>query len=129
MDYSNEIHLCAAPSPDVEIYLTDGRILSGPRNTPVGEFLKKLPEWDNPPIVGAIVNGDLRELTYPIEIDVRVRPITMTDADGARIYRRSITFLLEAAFEDLFPNCDLAIDHSVSFGGFLLSGLRAITTG
>ncbi len=84
----------------------------------MGEFLKKLPEWENPPIVGAIVNGDLRELTYPIEMDMRVRPVTMSDADGARIYRRSITFLLEAAFEELFPHADLIIDHSVSSGGY-----------
>jgi uridine kinase len=118
MDNSTEIKICDAPRPLVEINLPDGRVISGPRNTPVGEFLKKLPEWDNPPIVGAVVNGDLRELTFPIEIEMRVRPVTMSDADGARIYRRSITFLLEAAFEELFPNADLVIDHSVSSGGF-----------
>ena len=118
MELINNIEICSSPSPKVEIYLSDGRILSGPRNAPVGAFLKKLPEWDNPPIIGAIVNGDLRELTFPICLDVKVRPVTMADADGARIYRRSITFLLEAAFEDLFPNADLTIDHSVSSGGF-----------
>jgi uridine kinase len=42
----------------------------------------------------------------------------MADADGARIYRRSIVFLLETAFEDLYPNAELTVDHSVSSGGF-----------
>jgi uridine kinase len=65
-----------------------------------------------------VVNNELRELTYPIVIDSRVRPVTMADADGARIYRRSLTFLLESAFEDLFPEADLAVDHSVSSGGY-----------
>lgn len=102
----------------VEIHLPDGRILTGPRQTPVGEILRVLPEFDDPPIMGAVVNGELRELTYPISMDARVRPVTMADADGARIYRRSITFLLEAAFEDLFPEASLTIDHSVSSGGF-----------
>lgn len=102
----------------VEIYLPDGRVLSGPRFTPVGAFLDALPEKDNPRIVGAVVNGELRELTYPIEIESKVRPVTMSDSDGARIYRRSITFLLEVAFEDLFPNAALNIDHSVASGGF-----------
>ena len=115
---TSEIKICETPRPSIEIHLPDGRVICGPRNTPVGEFLKKLPEWDNPPIVGAVVNGDLRELTFPIEMDMRVRPVTMSDADGARIYRRSITFLLEAAFEELFPDADLTIDHSVSSGGF-----------
>src|SRR5690606_16475639 len=106
------------PRETVEIHLPDGRVFSGPRHTPVGEFLKALPEWDNPPIVGAVVNGELRELTYPISMDSRVRPVTMADADGARIYRRSITFLLEAAFSELFPDAGLTIDHSVSSGGY-----------
>ena len=76
------------PRLTVEIHLPDGRVFSGPRNTPVGEFLRILPEWENPPIVGAIVNGELRELSYAVDVDARVRPVTMSDADGARIYRR-----------------------------------------
>jgi len=65
-----------------------------------------------------VVNGELRELTYPIEMDARVRVVKMSDTDGSRIYRRSITFLLEAAFEDLYPDADISVDHSMSSGGF-----------
>lgn len=109
-------------SPNVEIHLPDGQVLCGPRKTPVGIFLKALPEVDHrDPIVGAVVNGELRELTYPIVIESRVLPVKMSDADGSRIYRRSITFLLEAAFEDLFPTADIGIVHSLSSGGFYCS--------
>jgi len=104
--------------PTVEIFLPDGRVFSGPRHTPIGEFLRCLPEWERPPIVGAIVNGELRELTYPIAVDAHVSPVTMADADGARIYRRSLIFLLEAAYVDLYPGSSLTIDHSISSGGF-----------
>jgi len=45
----------------------------------------------------------------------------MSDPDGSGIYRRSITFLLEAAFEDIFPAADISIDHSLSSGGFYCS--------
>ncbi len=103
---------------EVEVHLPDGRVLQGKRNTLVGEFLKALPEWDNPLIVGAIVNHELRELTYPITMESKVTPLTMTSADGARIYRRSLTFLLEAAFEELFPEAILTVDHSVTSGGY-----------
>ncbi len=85
---------------------------------PVEKFLQALPEWGDPPIVGAVVNGELRELTYPMVMDARVRPVTTVDADGARIYRRSLVFLLEAAFEDLFPDAGLTVDHSVTSGGY-----------
>ena len=109
-------------SPNVEIHLTDGRVLCGPRKTPIGVFLMALPEADHrDPIVGAVVNGELRELTFPINIEAQVQPIKMSNADGSRIYRRSITFLLEAAFEDLFPTADIGIVHSLSSGGFYCS--------
>jgi uridine kinase len=45
----------------------------------------------------------------------------MSDPDGSGIYRRSVTFLLEAAFEDIFPDADISIDHSLSSGGFYCS--------
>jgi uridine kinase len=125
---SDQIHP-VTPRLTVEIHLPDGRVFSGPRNTPVGEFLRTLPEWENPPIVGAIVNGELRELTYPIDVDARVRPVTMSEADGARIYRRSLIFLLEAAYMDLYPSSSLAIDHSISSGGFFCEVVGRQTLG
>src|SRR6266542_894726 len=105
-----------SPRSSVEIQLPDGRVLSGPRGAPVGMFLETL-EYDAQ-LIAAVVNGDLRELTYPINIESRVMPVTMSDPDGARIYRRSLTFLLEMAFNDLFPDAVLFVDHSVASGGY-----------
>ncbi len=81
------------------------------------------------PVVAAIVNRHLRELTYPITYESTVKPVDMSEPDGARIYRRSLTFLLEMAFCDLYPNGKLTIDHSVSFGGYYcqVSGRRALS--
>jgi uridine kinase len=112
------------PQPSVEVYMTDGRVIRGDRGSEIVQFLRVLPEWDNPPIVGAIINGELKELTYPISIDSRVRLVTMSDTDGARIYRRSLTFLLEAAFEELYRDFTLTIDHSVSSGGFFCQVIK-----
>ena len=114
---------------DVEIHLPDGRVYLGPRGTAVGVFLKAIPDLNEIPIMGAIVNGELRELTYPIEMDSRVQSLSMSDADGARIYRRSLIFLLEAAFEDLYPDALLAVDHSVASGGFFcqVAGRQQLT--
>lgn len=103
--------------PKIEVHLPDGRVLRGPRGASAGDFLQ-LVESDLPaPVVGVIVNGELHELTFPIVMESRLEAVTMADADGARIYRRSLTFLLEAAFSNLFPEAALYIDHSVSSGG------------
>lgn len=104
--------------PTIELVLPDGRVFTGKRGACLADLVKEIPEWENPPIMGAIVNGELRELTYTVEMDARIRLVTMADDDGSRIYRRSITFILEAAFEELFPNDQLTLDHSVSSGGY-----------
>jgi uridine kinase len=99
------------PRATVEVYLPDGSVISGPRGTSVKDLLSILDDGDSPPIVGAIVNNELREVTYPIQIDSTIRPVTMGEADGMRIYRRSLTYLLETAFAKMFPDAVLRIDH------------------
>jgi uridine kinase len=106
------------PRDTVEIHLPNNRVISGPRGGKLIDFIKVLPEWQSPPIVGAVVDGDLRELTYKVQKDIMIRPITMIDSDGSKIYRRSLTFLLETAFENLFPKDNLTIDYSVPNGGY-----------
>ena len=102
----------------IEVHLPDGRVLAGPRGAMVSDFLKAI-ERDLPaPVMGAIVNGELHELTYALEIEARLQPLTLADADGARIYRRSLTFLLEAASSRLFPGAELYVEHSITSGGY-----------
>jgi len=106
------------PSDSVEVHLPDGKVLSGPRGTRAGDFLASAYGSETAPLMAGIVNSDLRELTYSIQMEARLAPVTMADADGARIYRRSLTFLLSAAFANLFPGNHMTIDHSVSSGGY-----------
>ena len=106
------------PNKNVELHLPDGRVLSGPRGAQVGEFLQQVKNDFKAPIVAAVINNEIHELSYPIDIESRCTPVTMDTADGARFYRRSLVFLLEMAFADLFPTGKLTIDHSLSSGGF-----------
>jgi uridine kinase len=111
------IHI-TPPNPNVEVHLPNGKTLTGPRGTQVGEFLAQIKDSFTAPIVAAIINNEIHELTYPIKSESTCTPITMDSADGARIYRRSVIFLLEIAFSQIFPDGYLNIDHSVSSGGF-----------
>lgn len=106
------------PSETVELHLSDGRILSGRRGAPVSEFLQAVKDDFRAPIVAAVINREIHELTYPVGMEAHCAPVTMDSADGARIYRRSLIFLLEMAFAELFPQGKLTIDHSLSSGGF-----------
>lgn len=128
MSKTSKIHL-TQPRPEVEVHLPDGRVLSGPRGAKVSEFIEVVAGSFEAPVVAAIVNRHLRELTYPVEYESTVIPVVMSEPDGARIYRRSLTFLLEMAFSNLHPKGKLTIDHSVSFGGYYcqVSGRQALS--
>lgn len=105
-------------SKTVFVHLPDERIISAPRGSTVEEILEIVKDDFDAQIVGAVVNGSLKELTYPIDFEAKIIPVTMGTPDGMRIYRRSLIMLLESAFFALHPDKYLVIDHSVSFGGY-----------
>ena len=108
-----------APFRDtVQVRFPDGRAFNGPVETPLEEFVGAW-AWPGPGrVVAALVNGHLRELSLPVRYDVAVVPVTTGDSDGARIYRRSLSFLLVAAANEVFPNASILVEHSLPFGGY-----------
>ncbi len=110
----------AEPRTTAQVTFADGRTYEAPVGTPLEWYIRAADAetpWPSP-IVAALIDNYLRELTYPVEHDVTVRPLAMDDRDGSRIYRRSLTFLLVVAASELFPDAHLTVDHSVTFGGF-----------
>mgnify|MGYP001810208298 CR=1 FL=1 len=73
---------------------------------------------DGVPIVAAIVNNEIRELTWQVREPCAVRFVDLHTEDGIRIYQRSLKFLLMKALHDCHPDRDVAIRHSVSKGIF-----------
>jgi uridine kinase len=86
--------------------------------TPVERYVKVAMDPSPVPTIAALVNGELRELTYPLQSDARVDPVFLSDSDGVRIYRRSLSFLLVTAVRELFPEAQIFVDHTLPFGGF-----------
>lgn len=106
------------PSPLIELHLPDGRTLQGPRGATAETLLAPIAGELPAPLVGVLINGELHDLTQVIDLESRVRPVTMAEVDGARIYRRSLTFLLEVAFAHLFPDAAVFIEHALASGGY-----------
>ena len=70
--------------------------------------------YEDNPIVGATVNGELQPLGAAIEtVEATVEPIRVFDFYGRRIYRHSIAFLLGMAAKQIFPDRVLTIWHSM----------------
>lgn len=64
----------------------------------------------------AYVNNELKGLAYEIYTPATIDFIDISNPDGMRVYQRSLTFLLQKALTDLFPQHTLVVEHSVSKG-------------
>ena len=68
------------------------------------------------PVLGAMVNNSLKELTYMIYKPKTVNFIGFPHVDGQRMYLRSLSMVLYKAARDLYPSHKLKVQHSVSGG-------------
>jgi len=103
---------------DVYVTLPDERVLRAPLGVSVADVFRiAYPDEEDPP-VAAVIDGELRELAYPLSRDVSATPVRMSDSDGMRIYSRSLSFLLVVVAAELFPAVPVHIDYSVPHGGY-----------
>ncbi|MFI3280523.1 MAG: nucleoside kinase [Rikenellaceae bacterium] len=99
-----------------------------------GSTLSQIAELLEPqcsyPIIAGYVNNRLRELTTRIYESATVRFVDRTSFAGARVYERTVSFIMQKAVEDLFPECHLRIRHSIGNSGFYcqVDGLEKIST-
>ena len=102
----------------VQVRFADGQIFEGPVQTSLEVFIQAALPAESFSVMAALVNGKLSELTQPITQDADVVPISVTDSDGTRIYRRSLSFLLVTAVHELYPDVRIIIDYAMPLGGF-----------
>ncbi len=96
------------------------RYYAAPLGTPILEFLWAAVDEDPPgsPPIAVLLDNRLRELSTPVWEDTSAEIVPMSDPDGGRIYRRSLTLLLLAAAKRIFPQMAIAIEHSLPFGAY-----------
>ncbi|MBI3243627.1 MAG: nucleoside kinase [Chloroflexi bacterium] len=117
---SNSTVHSAEARATVQVRWPDGRAFEAPLNTALEAFVRapQPPGSAGAPVVAALVDGKLRELTYKLTRDASLAPVTMATEDGMRIYRRGLTFLMIAAAKELFPEAEVVVDHSIASGGY-----------
>ena len=95
-----------------------GRTIEVAMGTTLLEVERQL-RLDGPhPFLAAYVNNRIKELNYRIYKPVTVRFIDITSFEGIRVYQRTISFILQKAVRELFPDRTLYIRHSLGASGF-----------
>lgn len=64
----------------------------------------------------ASIDNKLKELTTIITQDCNIRFLDTNNIDGYRTYSRSLTLIFIMACEELYDNCRVTIEHSLSNG-------------
>lgn len=118
---------------DIRIHLPNQIILGAPVGTNLETFLQSaLAEGHltlTAPLIAAICDGRLRELSYVPERDAKVQAVTLSEADGRLIYRRSLVLLLVVAAQELF-SAKIIVSYAVPDGGLMceVQGIPPLTS-
>ena len=70
------------------------------------------------PIVAVKMNNDFKDLQVLANGDCQLEFQDLYTDAGIKVYQRSLTFLLIVAARELFPGCDVVVEHSLSKGLF-----------
>lgn len=103
---------------DIISVTVDGQMREAQKGITLEALIKGMDLGSRPIVVACKVNNEIRELTYPLTEDCEVSLVNLSMTDGARIYQRSLIFLLVKAYHDLYPEEEIAVCHSVSRGLF-----------
>lgn len=75
---------------------------------------------DEFPVLAALVDNRLRELSYRVSVMRVIEFIGYNNDNGRRAYGRSLSFLLQKAVRDILPGKVLIISHSLPSGMYCL---------
>ena len=101
----------------VEIVIENtGKRLKVPQGTSLAELSAQLPGICQHTVLGALVNNKVTALSYHIYNPKCIRFFDISDSQGMRMYKYSLTFLLYKAVRDCFPLAQLKMQHSLLSG-------------
>jgi len=84
--------------------------------TRLSDLLLKTGYVPDYPVLAAIVDNQLKELSYEIYVPNHIRFIDYSHPDGQRTYIRSLNFVVQKAVSDIFPQYSLVIDYNLQNG-------------
>jgi threonyl-tRNA synthetase len=105
-------------SDSIHIKLPDGSTKEVPRGATALDVAKSISPRLADAALAAKTNGDLIDLTRPLDKDTDLRLITEKDPEALEVYRHSSAHLLAAAVLELFPETKLGHGPATENGFF-----------
>jgi threonyl-tRNA synthetase len=102
----------------IHIKLPDGSVKDVPKGSTALDVAKSVGQRLADAALAAKTNGDLIDLTRPLEKDTDLRILTDRDPEALEVYRHSSAHLLAAAVLELFPETKLGHGPATETGFF-----------
>src|SRR5664279_2895124 len=100
----------------IHVKLPDGSVKEVPKGTTALEIAQSISPRLADAALAAKANGDLIDLTRPLEKDTDLRLLKEKDPEALEVYRHSSAHLLAAAVLELFPETKLGIGPPIETG-------------
>ena len=100
----------------MNITLKDGSVIEAAAGSSALEIAKTLSQKLGKAALAAKVDGELYDITRPIEKDAELEILTFEDEQGRWTYRHTASHVLAQAVKRLFPEAKLAIGPAIDNG-------------
>ena len=104
--------------PNIAVTLPDGHRMEVAQGTTPLEVAGRISPGLARAALVAEVDGELTDLTAPLQNDARVRLLTQRDEEALQVYRHSAAHLLAAATLELYPETKLGVGPPTEQGFF-----------
>ena len=102
----------------IQITLPDGATREVPSGTTAAEIANQISPRLAKDALVARTNGELADLSRPLDQDTQLAILTAKDPDAVQVFRHSAAHLLAAAVLELYPNVKLGIGPPIENGFF-----------
>ena len=100
----------------MNVTLKDGSVIEAAAGSPPADIAKSISEGLYRNALVAKVNGELVDLTRPIDGDCTLEILTYRDEEGKRAYRHTAAHILAQAIKNVYPAAQLAIGPATNVG-------------
>jgi threonyl-tRNA synthetase len=87
-----------------------------PKGISAGEALERLREKKGNPAVAAKINGELADLSRPLEQDCIIEPLNQNNEEALEILRHTASHVMAQAVQSLFPEAKITIGPAIENG-------------
>ncbi|MFN9164097.1 MAG: threonine--tRNA ligase [Alphaproteobacteria bacterium] len=108
--------MSASAANEIRITLPDGAVRTVTRGTTGADIAASIGPGLAKAALAVKVNGDLRDLDWPIEADVRLEIVTRKSDDALDLIRHDTAHLLAQAVQALYPGTQVTIGPNIEDG-------------